>query len=446
MNQFITFCAIVMVGPQIIFVVNFFYSIFFGPKVGRNPWHANTPRMDRAEPAGPRQLRFPTDRLSRAVRVRLAGSRYRLLSADSAPAGGCEASTGRPLILGSPFAMNIADQTVRSPWPHRWAVVLACATFPLVWVGGLVTTTDAGMAVPDWPSTYGYNLFLYPWQSWLAGPWDLFVEHGHRLLASGVGILTIGLVIVVWRTHERRWLRNLSLAAFALVIFQGVLGGMRVLMDERTLAMLHGCTRPAVLRALRGDGHFHVEELGRGRGSSNKSEPASNLVRWLAVATCILVYLQLVFGAVLRHCAGRRRAGGVSARGAFPFVHGRRAGAACAAVGLVGDSAFLRRAAALAGWYWRSCGLFLVQLLLGAATWIVKFGGRPGPASWMAARWLHDSSRWLVRKRIIITAHVAVGSLLLATAVAIALTALRSLSAHCNFAAAQLEGRIGVAT
>ena len=59
-----------------------------------------------------------------------------------------------------------------SRWPHRWAVALACATFPLVWVGGLVTTTDSGMAVPDWPSTYGYNLFLYPWKTldyWAVG-------------------------------------------------------------------------------------------------------------------------------------------------------------------------------------------------------------------------------------------------------------------------------------
>ena len=58
------------------------------------------------------------------------------------------------------------------------AWVLACATFPLLWVGGLITTTDAGMAVPDWPGTYGYNMFLYPWQTWLFGPWDLFIEHG----------------------------------------------------------------------------------------------------------------------------------------------------------------------------------------------------------------------------------------------------------------------------
>lgn len=140
--------------------------------------------------------------------------------------------------------MTSASQVARSPWPHRWAVVLACATFPLVWVGGLVTTTDAGMAVPDWPNTYGYNLFLYPWTTWLSGPWDLFVEHGHRLLGATVGMLTIGLLVSLWMGEERRWVRNLGFAALALVIFQGVLGGMRVLLDERTLAMLHGCTGP----------------------------------------------------------------------------------------------------------------------------------------------------------------------------------------------------------
>ena len=83
-------------------------------------------------------------------------------------------------------------------------MVLACATFPLVWVGGLVTTTDAGMAVPDWPNTYGYNMFLYPWQTWLAGPWDLFVEHGHRLLAATVGHADDRLLVVFVRLDERR--------------------------------------------------------------------------------------------------------------------------------------------------------------------------------------------------------------------------------------------------
>src|SRR6186997_3292137 len=102
--------------------------------------------------------------------------------------------------------MNDAAPNTTSPWPHRWAVVLCCATFPLIWVGALVTTYDAGMAVPDWPSTYGYNLFAYPWQTWLFGPFDLFVEHGHRLLGAAVGFLTIAFVVLVFCRDRRPWM------------------------------------------------------------------------------------------------------------------------------------------------------------------------------------------------------------------------------------------------
>ena len=85
-----------------------------------------------------------------------------------------------------------------SRWPYRLAVLLAAATFPLISVGGLVTSYDAGMAVPDWPNTYGYNLLLYPWTTWLFGPWDLFLEHGHRLLGVLVGLLAMGLVAAAY--------------------------------------------------------------------------------------------------------------------------------------------------------------------------------------------------------------------------------------------------------
>jgi cytochrome c oxidase assembly protein subunit 15 len=124
------------------------------------------------------------------------------------------------------------------------AVALCCATFPLVWVGGLVTTHDAGMAVSDWPNTFGYNLFLYPWPEWFNGPFSVFIEHAHRLFAAAVGLLCIAFVVVVWRFERRRWMRWAALAALLLVIGQGVLGGMRVLFDERTLAMIHGCVGP----------------------------------------------------------------------------------------------------------------------------------------------------------------------------------------------------------
>src|SRR6267154_1770274 len=100
-----------------------------------------------------------------------------------------------------------------SPWPHRLALLLCCATFPLVWVGGMVTTYKAGMAVPDWPTTYGYNLFLYPWQTWILGPWDLFIEHGHRLFGALVGMLTIALCVSLWMTKQPKWLRVMGLVA-----------------------------------------------------------------------------------------------------------------------------------------------------------------------------------------------------------------------------------------
>src|SRR5207244_11806500 len=97
------------------------------------------------------------------------------------------------------------------------------------------------MAVPDWPGTYGYNLLRYPWQSWLAAPWDLFIEHGHRLLGAAAGIVSIALVAAVWLTDRRRWLVCASLGALLLVIAQGLLGGARVLLDARLVAMIHAC-------------------------------------------------------------------------------------------------------------------------------------------------------------------------------------------------------------
>src|SRR5262245_9405091 len=107
--------------------------------------------------------------------------------------------------------MTDSSQPMETRWPHRWAVLLVCATFPLIWCGGLVTTYDAGMAVKDWPNTYGYNLFLYPWQTWIFGPWDLFIEHGHRLLGALVGLLAIGLTISVFRCDPRPWMRTVAL-------------------------------------------------------------------------------------------------------------------------------------------------------------------------------------------------------------------------------------------
>ena len=111
-----------------------------------------------------------------------------------------------------------------NPWLHRFAVLTVLATLALLGIGGLVTSHGAGMAVPDWPNTYGYNMFLFPPSKWVGG---IFYEHSHRLVASGVGLLTTILAVWLWLRESRAWLRWLGVIAFFGVVFQGLLGGAR---------------------------------------------------------------------------------------------------------------------------------------------------------------------------------------------------------------------------
>jgi len=105
-------------------------------------------------------------------------------------------------------------------WPHVLACLLVAVTAVLLCFGALVTTYDAAMAVPDWPGTFGHNMFLYPLQAWLWGPWDLFLEHGHRLLGALVGVITLGMAAAVWRRETDATLRALAIAAVMLVVVQ----------------------------------------------------------------------------------------------------------------------------------------------------------------------------------------------------------------------------------
>jgi len=129
-------------------------------------------------------------------------------------------------------------------WPHLVACLLVAVTAVLLCFGALVTTFDAAMAVPDWPGTYGHNMFLFPLAEWLHGPWDLFLEHGHRLLGALAGLVSLALAAVAWRTDTRPAVRWLAVAAVGLVVLQGCLGGARVLLDDKTIAKVHACTGP----------------------------------------------------------------------------------------------------------------------------------------------------------------------------------------------------------
>ena len=111
-------------------------------------------------------------------------------------------------------------------WVHRLAKLVALSTLVLVLAGGMVTSTGSGLSVPDWPNSYGYFMFSFP-LSFMAG--GIFYEHGHRLIASTVGLLTIVLAVGLWRTDPRQWIKRLGLVTLAAVIVQGTLGGITVL-------------------------------------------------------------------------------------------------------------------------------------------------------------------------------------------------------------------------
>src|SRR4029450_5488074 len=179
---------------------------------------------------------------------------------------------------------------VYRPVAHRLALATLAATAVLIVLGGLVTNTGAALAVPDWPSTFGHNMFLFPWSRMVGG---VFYEHSHRLAGALVGLLTVTLAAALWREGGR--LRLLGLVAVAVVLTQGVLGGLRVVLLQDTLAIIHGSLAPAFFALLAA---LSMLTSPRGRVAAASLDPA---LKGLAVVTAALVYVQIVFGALLAH-------------------------------------------------------------------------------------------------------------------------------------------------
>jgi cytochrome c oxidase assembly protein subunit 15 len=187
-----------------------------------------------------------------------------------------------------------------NPWLHRFAVFTALATLFLIWVGGLVTSHGVGMAVPDWPTTYGYNMFFFPTSQWVGG---IFYEHSHRLVASGIGFLTIILCAWLWVKEERRWLRWLGVAALLAVILQGVLGGLRVTRMKDELGIFHAALAQSFF-CLLGAIALWTSRWWRERGERagrKMSIYAADGFRYLFATVTGLIFCQLVLGATMRH-------------------------------------------------------------------------------------------------------------------------------------------------
>ena len=317
--------------------------------------------------------------------------------------------------------MHIVRQPI-SPWPHRLAWALACATFLLLYAGGTVTTYNAGMAVPDWPTTEGY--WFYPLPKWLAADWDVFLEHGHRMLALLVGLITIALAVALWRLDPRKGMRWLGVAALAGVVSQAVLGGLRVLAGEMLLAKIHGCTGPLffVLSAA-------LVTLTSPRWHESRTPnklPAARRLHGLALASTVALYLQIVLGAQLRHVSPVGVPGwfnlwvwlklilaGLILLGVIWLLVDvmRRAGA---------EAMLVRRASLLVG-------LFSVQLLLGAATWVTNYAW-PLWFKTYVWPWSYTVVAEGRLQAVTTTVHAAVGSLSLVAALSLVLWSRRLLS------------------
>jgi cytochrome c oxidase assembly protein subunit 15 len=191
-------------------------------------------------------------------------------------------------------------------WLHRYAKLVTVFTVLLIAAGGMVTSTGSGLSVPDWPTTYGWNMFTFPLSKWVGG---IRYEHSHRLIASTVGFLTIILALWTWRVEPRRWVRTLGFLCLAAVILQGLLGGLTVLLllppavsiGHAGLAQIFFCL--TLTLALVTSPGWRTPTTRDSRPATRDSGLATrdSMLRGLATVTTVAIYAQIILGAAMRH-------------------------------------------------------------------------------------------------------------------------------------------------
>ena len=273
-------------------------------------------------------------------------------------------------------------RTTHNPWLHRYATFVAFATYLLIIAGALVTSNDAGLSVPDWPTSFGS--FRMPR---MVGGVEF--EHGHRMVAGFVGILTILLALWVWAKDSRRWVRWVAFGAVMAVVAQAVLGGITVLFylpapistAHATLGQIFFCLTSSLALFTAADWRWDEPKF------EDRSSPS---LQHLCVATTGVILLQLILGAAYRH----------SGIGIAPHIVG-----ACVVAALVtwvvvrilkgfSQEPGLARPAMLLG------SLLLVQLVLGIGSYFMRVETT-------------NAAQPLAPIVDITTAHVAVGALVL---------------------------------
>jgi cytochrome c oxidase assembly protein subunit 15 len=292
---------------------------------------------------------------------------------------------------------------------NRFAILVACATFFLIIAGALVTSNDAGLATSDWPLSNGQ---VFPK---MVG--NLFWEHGHRMVATTVGILTIVLLIYVLVKEKRSWVRKLGVVALLGVVAQGLLGGLTVKLmlplavsaAHATLAQLFFCTTVS-LAVFTSRSWIEAKKLREGISTDRGGVP----LRYLCTAALVTIFLQLIIGATLRHSATWDQPLPVD----LVLTHAGGALAVTVALGIATTTTlrrhknqpFLTAPAMFAS------ALLVVQLFLGLAAYLTRLHSPndPQPLNPMIG---------------ITVAHVACGALVFATTIVLTLRAYRVLPA-----------------
>ncbi len=283
---------------------------------------------------------------------------------------------------------------------HRFTILTIITTVLLMAWGAFVTSIDAGLAVPDWPSSFNSYDPFNPWPGW----WTItpvLAEHGHRLLGALVGLFTLVLSIWTVAADGRRWVRRLSVGALALVVLQGILGGLRVVWVSLDLAVIHACIAQLFFSMLVCMAVFTSArwiDLGT---SAPEVRTSSRLVR-VTFATSAVIYIQIVLGALLRHPGTGIDLTLASLHIVWAFV----------VIGLVLTAAYrvqqwFRDVLPLRRWRDAMVGVLSIQFLLGITAFFVLLDetGVTRPSNLQVAA---------------NTAHMVVGALLMASSVGLA--------------------------
>jgi cytochrome c oxidase assembly protein subunit 15 len=316
-----------------------------------------------------------------------------------------------------------------SPFLRRFAWCTAGATLFLICSGGMVTSKGVGLAVPDWPTTFGYNMFLFPFSKWIGG---IFFEHAHRLIASVVGFLTIILAVGLTFSPVARWVKSLGWISLGAVIVQGILGGIRVLAMNDKVGIFHACFAHAFF------GLLVLLALGLSpvwsRLTNEFVRRDFDRVARFAIVITALIYVQLGLGATMRH---QHRDLAITD---FPLAYGQVVphtdAASIARINAARDRVALSDVTA--GQIWLQMAHRFGALVIGVsvlAFWLlVRQQNFPSPLGGLSTFWLllvvlqvalGAATIWSNKAADIATAHVAVGAVTFVTGVALSALALR---------------------